>query len=103
SPVGRSPAAVPAGEGQRQLHVGESADVRWRAELDGQLLTPAAAGWQQAFAVPAPAGTVSFVLPTILPLLLLGQGLVLRVAAVLAAPATRRPEVRDPAKTARRA
>lgn len=103
SPVGRSPAALPVGEGQRQLHVGESADVRWRAELNGQVLTPASAGWQQAFAVPARAGTVSFVLPTIMPWLLLGQGLVLLVAAVLAAPAIRRPEVRDPAKTARRA
>jgi hypothetical protein len=62
-----------------------------------------AAGWQQAFTVPAGAGTVNYVLPTIMPWLLLGQGLVLLVAAVLAAPAIRRPEVRDPAKTARRA
>jgi len=102
-PVGRSPAAVPVGESQRQLHVGEAADVRWRAELDGRALTPMAAGWQQAFTVPAGAGTANYALPTIMPWLLLGQGLVLLVAAVLAAPAIRRPEVRDPAKTARRA
>jgi hypothetical protein len=38
-----------------------------------------------------------------MPWLLAGQVLVLVVAGVLAAPAIRRPEVRDPAKTARRA
>jgi GT2 family glycosyltransferase len=101
--VGRSPAAVPAGEGQRQLQVGESADIRWRADLNGQPLTPATDGWQQTFTVPAAAGTVSYVLPSFMPWLLPAQGLVLLVAAVLAAPAIRRPEVRDPAKTARRA
>ena len=35
--------------------------------------------------------------------LLIGQGIVLAVGAVLAAPGIRRPEVRDPTKTARRA
>jgi len=34
---------------------------------------------------------------------LIGQGLLLVVAAVLAAPGIRRPEVRDPTRTARRA
>jgi hypothetical protein len=42
-------------------------------------------------------------LPSVMPWLLPAQGLVLLVAGVLAAPAIRRPEVRDPAKTARRA
>jgi hypothetical protein len=102
-PVGQSPASVPAGADQRQLQIGESADMRWRAELDGQTLTPVAAGWQQAFTVPARAGTVTYVLPSVMPWLLPAQGLVLLVAGVLAAPAIRRPEVRDPAKTARRA
>jgi hypothetical protein len=46
---------------------------------------------------------VTYVLPSVMPWLLLAQGLVLLVAGVLAAPAIRRPEVRDPAKTARRA
>jgi hypothetical protein len=101
--VGRSPAAVPAAGGQRQLLIGESADVRWRADLDGQPLPPATQGWQQAFTVPAEAGTLSYALPSVMPWLLPAQGLLLLVAAVLAAPAIRRPEVRDPAKTARRA
>jgi hypothetical protein len=55
------------------------------------------------FTVPPGGGTVTYVLPSIMPWLLPAQGLVLLVAAVLAAPAIRRPEVRDPAKTARRA
>jgi hypothetical protein len=38
-----------------------------------------------------------------MPWLLAGQVLVLVVAGVRAAPAIRRPEVRDPAKSARRA
>jgi GT2 family glycosyltransferase len=102
-PLGSPPVSVPGGEGQRQLRIGEAADLRWQAELDGQALTPAADGWQQVFTVPAKAGTVSYVLPSVMPWLLPAQGLVLLVAAVLAAPAIRRPEVRDPAKTARRA
>jgi hypothetical protein len=102
-PIGPSPASVPAGGQERQLQIGESADLRWRAELDGQALTPVEDGWQQAFAVPAAGGTVTFSLPSLMPWLLPAQGLVLLVAAVLAAPAIRRPEVRDPAKTARRA
>jgi hypothetical protein len=77
--------------------------VRWRAELNGQALIPAADGWQQVFTMPPSAGTVTYLLPSFMPWLLLAQGLLLLVAAVLAAPAIRRPEVRDPAKTARRA
>ena len=102
-PVGRPPAPVPAGTQERQLQVGEAADLRWRAELDGQALVPVADGWQQVFALPAAGGTVTYELPSLMPWLLPAQGLVLLVAAVLAAPAIRRPEVRDPAKTARRA
>lgn len=92
-----------AGKQDRQLQIGESADVRWQAQLDGQPLAPVADGWQQVFRLPAAGGTVTYELPSIMPWLLPAQGLVLLVAAVLAAPAIRRPEVRDPAKTARRA
>jgi GT2 family glycosyltransferase len=101
--VGRPPAPVPAGGQERQLQIGESADVRWRAELDSRTLASVADGWQQVFAVPADGGTVTFALPSLMPWLLPAQGLVLLIAGVLAAPAIRRPEVRDPAKTARRA
>jgi hypothetical protein len=102
-PVGPSPASIPATAEQRQLQIGESADVRWRADLNGRPLARTADGWQQVFAVPAGGGTVTYVLPSIMPWLLPAQGLALLVAAVLAAPAIRRPEVRDPAKSARRA
>jgi hypothetical protein len=103
-PVGPSPAQVPNSSQERQLQVGESADVRWRADLNGRALAPVAdGGWQQVFAVPAEGGPVTFELPSRMPWLLPLQGLVLLVAGVLAAPAIRRPEVRDPAKSARRA
>jgi hypothetical protein len=102
-PIGRSPASVPVGSEQRELQIGEAADVRWRANLNGQPLPRAADGWQQVFLMPSPGGTVTYVLPSVMPWLLLAQGLVLLVAVVLAAPAIRRPEVRDPAKSARRA
>jgi GT2 family glycosyltransferase len=102
-PVGPSPASIPATAEQRQLQSGESADVRWRADLNGRALAQAADGWQQVFSVPSGGGTVTYVLPSIMPWLLPAQGLALLVAAVLAAPAIRRPEVRDPAKSARRA
>lgn len=102
-PIGSPPTPVPAGNQQRQLQIGESADVRWRAELNGTTLAPVADGWQHVFALPAEGGTVTYALPSLMPWLLPLQGLVLLVAGVLAAPAIRRPEVRDPAKTARRA
>jgi hypothetical protein len=102
-PIGRSPASVPNGSEQRELQIGEAADVRWRTNLNGQPLPRAADGWQQVFLMPSPGGTVTYVLPSVMPWLLLAQGLVLLVAVVLAAPAIRRPEVRDPAKSARRA
>jgi GT2 family glycosyltransferase len=102
-PIGPPPARVPPGSQERQLQIGESADIRWRAELDGQTLVPVADGWQQVVALPAAGGTVTYELQSLMPWLLPAQGLVLLVAGVLAAPAIRRPEVRDPAKTARRA
>ena len=92
----------PGGEG-RLLLLGEPADRRWRATLDGQPLTPVDAGWQQAYALPAGGGQVSYELVSISHWFLIAQGLVLVVAGVLAAPAVRRPEVRDPTKSARRA
>jgi hypothetical protein len=102
-PLGPPPAPVPGSSQDRQLRIGESADVRWRSELNGRTLTPAADGWQQVFTLPADGGTVTYTLPSLMPWLLPFQGLILLVAGVLAAPAIRRPEVRDPAKTARRA
>jgi GT2 family glycosyltransferase len=102
-PLGPQPVPVPPGTQERRLQIGESADMRWRAELNGQTLAPVGDEWQQVFALPALGGTVTYVLPSLMPMLLPVQGLVLLVAGVLAAPAIRRPEVRDPAKTARRA
>jgi hypothetical protein len=102
-PIGPSPASVPGGGSQRRLQLGEAADMRWRAELNGHALARAANGWQEVFPVPADPGTLTYELPSVMPWLLPAQGLVLLVAAVLAAPAIRRPDVRDPAKTARRA
>ena len=94
---------VPAGEPGRQLRIGEAVDPRWQATLDGERLTEQAAGWQQAFALPVHAGTVSWTLHAPWRWLLVGQFVALLVAAVLAAPAIRRPDVRDPTKSARRA
>ncbi len=86
------------------LRIGEPADPRWRAEQAGTALAPVTVGWQQGFQLPgAAAGDVDVSIPSPLRWLLLGQGLVLAVGAVLAAPGIRRAEVRDPTKTARRA
>ncbi len=103
SPVAGSTIAIPAGPEGRLLKLGESADSRWRAEIDGRSLDVVSAGWQQAFAVPAAGGTVTYQLRSPMSWLMAGQGLILLVAAVLAAPGIRRPDVRDPTKTARRA
>jgi hypothetical protein len=94
---------VPAGEAGRQLRIGEAADPRWRAALNGEPLTPEATGWQQGFGLPSGAGQVSWTLRAPGRWLLIGQLVALAVATVLAAPAIRRPEVRDPTKSARRA
>ena len=86
------------------LRIGEPADPRWRAERAGTTLAPVTVGWQQGFRLPDSApGDVDVSLASPLRWLLLGQGLVLAVGAVLAAPGIRRAEVRDPTKTARRA
>jgi hypothetical protein len=102
-PVAGSPLAVAPGEEGRQLRLGEPADRRWRATLDGRPLPRAEAGWQQAFTLPATGGLVVWSLPSFAHWFLYAQGAVLVVAIVLAAPAVRRPEVRDPARSARRA
>ncbi len=101
--VTRAPAAVPAGTGERHLLVGEAADPRWRAELGGSALPRVTDGWQQGFVVPAEGGTVVWRLVSAAPWLLPFQGLALLVALVLAAPGIRRPDVRDPVLSARRA
>jgi len=53
--------------------------------------------------LPAEGGQLSYRLPTPIGWLVAGQGVLLLVAGVLAAPGVRRPEVRDPTKSARRA
>ncbi len=102
-PVTRAPAAVPPGGGDRHLLIGEAADSRWRAELGGTRLVRVVDGWQQGFVVPAAGGTVVWRLSSAASWFLPFQGLVLLVALVFAAPGIRRPDVRDPALSARRA
>lgn len=97
------PPVVSPDGADRVLRIGEAADPRWRAEIDGSALEPITVGWQQAFRLPAGGGTVTVALPSPLLWFLIGQGLVLTVALVLAAPGIRRPEVRDPVRSARRA
>jgi len=48
--------AIPAGPAGRRLVLSEVASSRWQATLDGRRLPAAAAGWQQAFDVPAAGG-----------------------------------------------
>lgn len=97
------PPVVAAGGADRQLRLGEAADPRWRASIDGHALTPQTSGWQQGFALPAAGGSVTVQLASPVPWLLLAQGAAVAVGLVLAAPGIRRPEVRDPVRTARRA
>jgi hypothetical protein len=97
------PPVVGPGAADRQLRIGEAADPRWRADLDGTPLDPLVEGWQQAFRLPVEGGTVSIRLVSPVLWLLIGQGVVVAVGLVLAAPGIRRPEVRDPVRTARRA
>jgi hypothetical protein len=67
------PQPVPSGSEQRELRIGEAADARWRANLNGQPLAQAADGWQQVFMVPSRAGTVTYTLPSFMRWLLLAQ------------------------------
>ena len=101
--VTRAPAAVPPGAGERHLLVGEAVDRRWRAELGGTRLARVADGWQQGFVVGEAGGTVVWRLASPAAWFLPFQGLVLLVALVFAAPGIRRPDVRDPVLSARRA
>ncbi len=103
TPVGAPPVDVPPGSAGRVFKVGEPSDPRWRAEIAGQVLEPVNAGWQEAFAIPPSGGELSWSLLSPAAWLMIGQGVVLLVASVLAAPGVRRPEVRDPTKSARRA
>ena len=75
----------------------------YKRQVDGRPLTPVEGGWQQAYALPAAGGSATWAIPASLGWVLIGQGAVVLVAAVLAAPGVRRPEVRDPTKSARRA
>lgn len=101
-PVETLPPVIPSGSAERQLLLGEAADPRWRASVEGTPLTPVTVGWQQGFSLPADGGTVSVSLSSPALWLLIGQGVVIGVGLVLAAPGIRRPEVRDPIRTARR-
>lgn len=88
----------------RELRLGEPADSRWRATMNGEeLKTAEGDNWQQVFVVPGSAGTVTYELDASSRWWPLGQGIAMLIVAILAAPAVRRPEVRDPAKSARRA
>ena len=97
------PVTVPPGGSGRELRLGEAVDPRWRASVDGSALPPVTAGWQQGFTLPATGGTVSYHLASPTLGLLIGQGLVVAAALVLAAPGIRRLELRDPVRSARRA
>jgi GT2 family glycosyltransferase len=96
------PPVIAPGGAERRLRLGEAVDPRWRAGVDGAPLTPVTQGWQQAFQLPAAGGTVSVHLASPTRWLLIGQGILVAVGLVLAAPGIRRPEVRDPVRTARR-
>jgi hypothetical protein len=103
SPLGPPPWTLPPGDPGRQLNLGEAADPRWRATLAGGKLRPIPGGWQQRFELPTTGGTLVYSMPTFTHWFLFGQGVLLIVASVLAAPGIRRPDVRDPARSARRA
>jgi hypothetical protein len=94
---------LPPGPAGRQLRLGEAADPRWRATVDGRPLAAVGGSWQQVFELPAAGGRLEYEIPSAMRWWLVGSGVLLLVAAVLAAPAVRRPEVRDPARSARRA
>ncbi len=96
------PTPIPSSTFTRTLRLAEPVDARWVATLDGVRLAPAESGWQQSFLLPPDAGVLRVRLEGSSPLWPIGQGLALLVVAVLAAPAIRRPEVRDPARLARR-
>jgi hypothetical protein len=102
-PIGPPPVRIDPGEPVRLLRLGEASDPRWEATLDGLQVTGVTDGWQQAFRVPAAGGVLDYRLRSVTHWFLFAQGLLLAVAAVLAAPGIRRPEVRDPTRTARRA
>ncbi|SDT08559.1 glycosyltransferase [Microlunatus soli] len=94
---------VPASSLKRTLRLGVPDDARWIATLNGQRLTPAQDdNWQQSFVMPETGGTLKVELASPIPWLPIGQGIALLVTMVLAAPAVRRPEVRDPMRDARR-
>ncbi|HEY9290326.1 MAG TPA: glycosyltransferase family 2 protein, partial [Microlunatus sp.] len=94
---------IPASSLQRTLRLGVPADSRWLATLNGKPLTPAQDGnWQQSFVMPESGGELKVELRSPIPWFPLGQGIALLITIVLAAPAVRRPEVRDPMLDARR-
>lgn len=87
----------------RTLQLGEAKDSRWRVTLDGVPLVPAVGDdWQQSYQLPANGGLLEFGLVDNRRWYGLAQILILLVAVILAAPGIRRPEVRDPTRSARR-
>ena len=94
---------IPASSLQRTLRLGVPVDSRWTATLNGKPLTTAQDGnWQQSFVMPESGGELKVELKSPIPWFPLGQGIALLITIVLAAPAVRRPEVRDPMLDARR-
>ncbi|HET9871577.1 MAG TPA: glycosyltransferase [Propionibacteriaceae bacterium] len=93
---------LPPGAAGRQLRLGEPADGRWRATVDDQPLPAVAGSWQQVFEIPPAGGRLEYRYSSATLWWLIGSGILLVIAAVFAAPAIRRPEVRDPARLARR-
>ena len=99
----RSGLRIPSSALSRTLRLGEAKDSRWRVSLDGVPLVPSVDDdWQQSYELPANGGVLRFSLVDDRRWYGLAQIVIVLVAAVLAAPGIRRPEVRDPTRNARR-
>ncbi|MDO5727018.1 MAG: glycosyltransferase, partial [Bowdeniella nasicola] len=84
---------IAAGGSERKLVLATPADHNWHASYDGHALDTLAAGWQQAFAVPAHAGSLEVTYrPAYLPWWQAGLAIVMSVTVLLAIPLRRRGE-----------
>lgn len=98
---------IPASSLKRELRLGVPSDSRWVATLNDKPLRSAGDAnaddsWQQTFQLPQTGGVLRVELRSPIPWLPIGQGVALLITMVLAAPAIRRPDVRDPVRDARR-